>query len=831
MRRPVQTNKIAGLLDGRHGLSSSDVAQRRELYGYNEIVETRPAGWRDVLRDTIKDPMIWFLAATSALFGFVGDYTEALIMAGAMVPLVGMDAFLHRRTQASTQGLSRLLAERATVMRDSIWREVRSIDLVPGDLVTVTPGSSFPADGLIVGGDSLQADESALTGEAFPVGKAVMRVSLPNVAEAPIDGELWGFAGTRLLTGEARVRIVDTGAATVYGEIVRSAVHGAHARTPLQRAITKLVTTLLVAAGALCLALAYIRFRQGHGILDALVSAVTLAVAALPEEFPIVFTFSLGVGIFRLAKRRALVRRAVVVENIGRVTCICTDKTGTLTEGRIRVGHSLPADGVAERELATIASLASRADSGDPLDQAIRELPHVAAAEVERLATYPFTEDRRRETGVFRAPTGGVIVATKGAPETILAVCRLSADEHARWAERVRELGATGRKVIACASQEIAGAAWQGREPGDDYRLTGLLACEDAVRDGVVEAVARATAAGIKVIMITGDHAATACAVAREVGIGGATPRAIEGDRLEDELAQHGSEGLLKVDVIARAVPAQKLRLVQALQADGQIVAVTGDGVNDVPALQAADIGIAMGERGTRSAREVAAIVLLDDNFRTIVSAIREGQQLFRNLRSSFAYLLMIHIPLVATATLIPLAGYPLLYLPIHIVWVELIIHPTALLAFQEINTNARLKPVRERERTGQFFSTRQWIVVVAVGAALTLVVLFGFERSIGAGRNVEHARAMALVTLVIASATLTATLSRLRTMASRTIVAASLASAVIVVQIPLLAEVLHVEPLHLDDWVVATTGGLVPSIVASLFNGRRWNLARTRDA
>ena len=830
MRRPVQTDRIAGASDAEHGLSSSEVEQRRALFGYNEIVETRPTGWRDVLRDTIKDPMIWFLAATSALFGFVGDYTEALIMAGAVVPLVGMDAFLHRRTQASTQGLSSRLAERATVLRDAVWREIRSIDLVPGDLVTVTPGSPFPADGLIVAGDSLQADESALTGEAFPVGKAVLRGGLLTVAEVPIDGKHWGFAGTRLLTGEARVRIVDTGAATVYGEIVRSAVSGAHARTPLQHAIANLVTTLLAAAGALCLALAYIRFRQGHGVLDALVSAVTLAVVALPEEFPIVFTFSLGVGIFRLAKRQALVRRAVVVENIGRVTCICTDKTGTLTEGRIRVGHTLPADGVTEQELTMIASLASRADSGDPLDQAILELPRGEAGELERLATYPFIEDRRRETAVFRAPKGGIIVATKGAPETILSVCRLTADERARWAKRVREFAEAGHKVIACASQEMAADNWDGREPDRDYRLAGFLACEDPVRDGVVEAVGQATVAGIHVIMITGDHTATACTIAREVGIGGATPRAIEGDRLEDELAKNGARGLLKIDVIARAVPAQKLRLVQALQSHGEIVAVTGDGVNDVPALQAADIGIAMGERGTRSAREVGAIVLLDDNFRTIVSAIREGQQLFRNLRSSFAYLLMIHIPLVVTATLIPLAGYPLLYLPIHVVWLELIIHPTALLAFQGINTNARLTPTGERERADRFFSTWQWLVVGAVGAALTIVVLFGYERSLGAGPDVEHARAMALVTLVIASATLTATLSRLRTVAARTIVAASVASALILVQIPLLAELLHVVPLHLDDWGVATAGGVIPGVIASLFNGRGWHLARTCD-
>jgi Ca2+-transporting ATPase len=821
MRRPVETKRIAGLLDDGHGLSSSEVAKRQTLYGYNEIVETRPTGWRDVLENTIKDPMIWFLAATSALFGFVGDYTEALIMAGAMAPIIGMDAFLHRRTQASTEGLSSRLAARATVLRDAAWREVPSIDLVPGDLVTVAAGSSFPADGLLVAGESLQADESTLTGEAFPVGKVVLS-SVPTApAEVPIDGTHWGFAGTRLLTGEARVRIVDTGAATVYGEIVRSAVRGAHARTPLQRTIAKLVTKLLVGAGVLCIALAYIRLRQGHGILDAIVSAVTLAVAALPEEFPIVFTFALGVGVFRLAKRHALVRRAVVVENIGRVTCICTDKTGTLTEGRIRVGHCLAEDGVAERELATIAALASRADSGDPLDQAILELPHGESVDLERLATYPFTEGRRRETAVFRTPTGRIIVATKGAPETILAACQLSAAARARCTDRVRELAEAGHKVIACASLEIASSAWQDREPDSGHRLAGLLACEDPVRDGVVEAVNQATAAGIHVIMITGDHAATASAVAREVGIGGARPRAIEGDRLEDELAKHGSKGLLQIDVIARAIPAQKLRLVQALQADGQIVAVTGDGVNDVPALQAADIGIAMGERGTRSAREVAAIVLLDDNFRTIVSAIREGQQLFRNLRSSFAYLLMIHIPLVATATLIPLAGYPLLYMPIHIVWLELVIHPTALLAFQEQSANAGLQPVRQRERAGQFFGTRQWLVVSAVGAALTLIVLFGHERSIGAGPNVEHARAMALVTLVIASATLAATLSRLRTLAARIIVAASLASAVILVQTPLLADLLHVSSLHLDDWAIATAGALVPCIIASLLNGR----------
>jgi Ca2+-transporting ATPase len=821
MRRVVGKHKIADLWDAARGLSTTEAAERRARYGYNDIVETRPTGWRDVLRDTIKDPMLWFLAGTSALFAIVGNYTEALVMAGAMVPLVGMDAFLHRRTQASTQGLRSRIAEHASVLRDGGWTEVRAIDLVPGDLVRVTPGASVPADGLVVGGKSLQADESALTGESFPVVKTPLRDSLPDTALPLVEGEHWAFAGTRLLTGEARVRIVDTGAATMYGEIVRSAVGGAHARTPLQHAIANLVALLLAAATALCVALAWIRLRQGHGIVDALVSAVTLAVAALPEEFPIVFTFSLGVGIFRLAKRHALVRRAVVVENIGRVTCICTDKTGTLTEGRIRVAHCLPAGGIDEAELVAIAAGASRAETGDPLDLAILDAARGETQRLERLAIFPFTEDRRKETAVFRGPAGGVVVASKGAPETVLPACRLTPDERAFWIERVRELAAGAHKVIACASGEIAADAWVGMEPDCDYRLAGLLAFEDPVRDGVADAVRQAAAAGIRVIMITGDHAATATAVASEVGIGGAAPRTIEGDRLEHQLAENGSDSLPDIDVIARAVPAQKLRLVQALQQRGEIVAVTGDGVNDVPALQAADIGIAMGERGTRSAREAGAIVLLDDNFRTIVSAIREGQQLFRNLRSSFAYLLMVHIPLVATATLIPLAGYPLLYLPIHIVWLELIIHPTALLVFQAPGATGRLRPVRERRRASRFFDAWEWFVVATVGVAVALVVLIGYERSLGAGSSVEHARAMALVTLVIGSVTLAAILSRLRTPIARTVVTASAVSALILVQVPLLARLLHVAPLHADDWAAATAGGLLAGALAGLFAWR----------
>ncbi len=472
---------------------------------------------------------------------------------------------------------------------------------------------------------------------------------------------------------------------------MRSATRGAHTRTPLQSAVANLVMVLIVGAALICLILAWVRLQQGHGLLDALLSAVTLAVAALPEEFPIVLTFFLGVGVYRLAKRQALVRRAVVVENIGRVSCICSDKTGTITEGRLQLTHRSPAADVSAERLLLLAAGASRRETGDPMDAAILDaLPEAPAWEV--VACFPFTEDRKRETGVLRQDQR-LFAAVKGAPEIVLGQCNLAPEERQTWQARIDEFAGSGHKVIACAWRELDGTPWPGGEPDRDFRFAGLLCFEDPVRQGVAEALQVCAQARIHVIMVTGDHRATASAVAREIGLGGPDPLVLDADQMHARLAQGDSSFLREVSVIARAVPSQKVDLVRALQANGEIVAVTGDGVNDVPALQAADIGIAMGERGTRSAREVAAIVLLDDNFRTIVRAIAEGRQVFYNLQLSFQYLLMIHLPLVVTAALIPLAGYPLLYLPIHVVWLELIIHPTALLVFQDLPSDHRLAP------------------------------------------------------------------------------------------------------------------------------------------
>ena len=813
-------SRIEGLVGHAQGLSSAQAAERLSRYGPNDIVETPSSGWRDILRDTARDPMVWFLAATALLFAWVGEITEAWVLASAMLPIAGMDAYLHRRTQATTEGLAGRLASQALVLRDGAAIDVMAMALVPSDLVVVSEGQPFPADGLIVAGENLQVDESALSGESLPVRKRAFAVGDARVTgdDLTVESMHWGAAGTRVLTGVAHLRIIYTGRETLYGQIVRSAQQGRHERTPLQRAIGNLVTVLIVVATIICLALAATRLIQGHGLVDALLSGVTLAIAALPEEFPIVFTFFLGLGVYRLARRQALVRRAVVVENIGRVTCICSDKTGTLTDGRLHLAHTLAVDGVNASELVRIAATAARNESGDPLDLLL--LTHCAPIEGERIATFPFTEDRRREVAIARTLAGALFAAVKGAPEIVFAMTTLDDGRRAVWQQRVDELAAAGHKVIACANRDLD--TWSGGEPDRDYRFAGLLAFEDPVREGVADAVAKAQAADIRVLMVTGDHPSTAAAIARELGIGGAGALVVvEGADLAVMLAGQGPTHLHEVDVIARAVPAQKLDLVRALQLAGEIVAVTGDGVNDVPALQGADVGIAMGERGTRAAREVAAIVLLDDNFRTIVRAIAEGRQLFRNLKLSFAYLLMMHLPLVLTAALIPFAGLPLLYLPIHIVWLELIIHPTALLVFQKLPESDQLEVV-PRPAPLRFFDQREWFIIGAVGVIITLVIIAGYVRGLGVYRDIDHARTVALAALTVASGTLTAGLNGVGSRSTLVALTLTLGSALALVQIEPLARLLHLSPLHLDDWIIAAAGGLIAGAGAALIPRRQ---------
>lgn len=781
----------------REGLTDTQVDGARR-FGVNDILPPASAGWRAVARDTATDPMLWFLLVTAGLSFAVGQAAEGATLLLALLPLLGMDAYLHRRTLASTAGLAGRLAGTAQVRRGGRWQEVPARDLVPGDLVEVAAGTYFPADGVFVDGTGLQVDEATLTGESLPVRKEALRHA--PVGDAAVADVHWAAAGTRLLAGTARVCVVFTGRDTRYGEIAQLASQSRHAATPLQQAIGRLVGALLVVAVLVCLALAGLRLYQGHGWVDAAMSAATLAVAALPEEFPVIYTFFLGMSVFRLAQRQALVRRAVAVENIGRTTAIITDKTGTLTEGVLAVAHWVPADGHDEPFLMQVARRAVRAASADPLDLALRASDVRPASDADVFAAHPFTEARRRETLVRREPDGVHHAYLKGAPETVLPRCGLDDAEQARWQAEVRRLAAAGHKVVAFACRPVDAAA-AAKEPDDGYTLAGFVAFEDPVRPGVRDAVRACMALDMRVLMVTGDHPGTAAAIAREIGLGGGRPRVHsmeEGALPPDALDREG------VHVVARAAPTQKLELVRALQQAGDVVAVTGDGVNDVPALREADVGIAMGQRGSQSAREVSPVVLLDDNFRTIVGAIAEGRRLFQTLRVAFLYLLLIHIPLVVGAAAVPALGMPLLLLPVHVVWLELLIHPTAMLAFQRLG-GMGTPPRATSSRRARFFSLPAWAGIVLLGAAAAGFLVWSYVSALGADHDVGHARAMAMALLVLMSAALAAALSGLQSAASRWITLASAGSALMLIQWPSASAWLHMRPLHLADWLLAS--------------------------
>jgi Ca2+-transporting ATPase len=803
--KKISFENLKGLGGKGQGLSSSQVTAQQARFGKNEITEVAVHPLLELAIDTLKDSMIWFLLGVGIIFIFVGNTGEAIIVFAAILPLVFMDAILHWRTQASTRSLKGGLISKVTVLRNNRSILIDSRELVPGDLLEVKPGLFLPADGILEDASTLQLDESALTGEAFAVHKKSFDRNAFELSENPtvlVDPAMLTYAGTRVLSGTGTMRVLFTGKNTTYGEIVQSVAQLPHERTPLQKSLTQLLRYLIFAAAILCLVLAAVRIYQGHGWLDALLSAATLAIAAFPEEFPVVFTFFLGVGVYRLAKKRALVRRAVSVENIGRVTCICTDKTGTITAGVLQLTHLDAAGGLAEADLLQAAFAASDNNGTDPVDLAICQTAAAKALPVQRRAkTFPFTEVRKRETAVIQNSGGTYTAYLKGAPETVLAMSNFGDEQRKLWNEKTAAWARGGHKVLACARKNL-NSGEVSAEPDSGFEFCGLLAFEDPLRSEVAGAMAYCEKNKIKVIMLTGDHVETALAIAKEAGLGGVAPVVVSAEDNSEKFSEAWlaeNEGFLKgLDVIARCTPLQKLSIVNALKKAGELVAVTGDGVNDVPALKAADIGIAMGERGTRSAKEVASIILVDDNFRTIVGAIMEGRQLFTNLRQSFKYLLLIHMPFVLTAAAIPLMGYPLLYLPVHIVWLELIIHPSALFAFQQSANNS--SAIFNGQKN--FLSRNDLIIILLGGLAFTAVV--GLFYLMGLKTDTGHARSSAMCLLTLWSGGLVAYFSKLKTKAAVAIAVCTFASSVILIQTPFPAKILMLSPLHFTDWLFA---------------------------
>jgi len=776
------------------GLSKAEAVQRLAADGPNAL----PGGQRRTLLsialETVREPMFLLLLAAGTLYLLFGDLQEGLTLFGFVLVTLGLTLYQEGQTERAIEALRDLTSPRALVIRDGQPQRIAGRDVVRGDLLRLNEGDRVPADALLVSADGLRVDESLLTGEAVPVGKlvappGVSSLDAPQTKPLPVrpggDDLPTVYAGTLIVQGHGFARVTATGPLSEIGRIGTALGTVVAERSPLQKQTTKLVRNLALLALALSLALVLVHGLLRGDWLQALLAGIALAMAMLPEEYPVVLTVFPALGARRLSREGVLTRRINAIETLGATTVLCSDKTGTLTENRMTVSH-LVAGGVALDALLDIATLAagelpeafhrlveysilaSMVDPFDPMEKAFHQLGERFLAQTEHLhhdwrlmQTYALSPALRAMSHVWAAPEGGTqVVAAKGAPEAVIELCHLDAAGQSRISAAVDALAAEGLRVLAVAEGRFEGNDWPAAEHDFDFEFVGLLGLSDPLRAQVPGAIAECRAAGIRVVMITGDYPATARAIAHQAGLAGLSASSglaesagevLSGDEMlslsDDTLRQR----MATVAVCARIAPEQKLRIVQALKANGEIVAMTGDGVNDAPALRAAHVGIAMGGRGTDVAREAASLVLLDDDFTAIVRAVRLGRRIFDNLRKSMSYILAVHVPIAGMALLPVLLGWPALLYPMHIAFLELIIDPACSLAFENEPPERDVMQRPPRDADAPLFGGATLWLALLQGLGVLAVVLGSYAWA--DHRLLENeARAFAFATLVVAN-------------------------------------------------------------------------------
>lgn len=739
MKNPVPTHLVENLLDQQYSLSDQKSCKLLGSIGENRLLGPKPRRF-EILMNTLKDPMIWFLVFAASLFFIAGERNEAIVLLVAIFPIIGLDSFLHRRTALSTASLANNLSVNTSVFRNGRLTTIDTTKLVPGDLVMVSMGEYVPADAIILADKHtrLQVDESSLSGEVDPVLKTPLRSIDTLKGEDPlVDHKYWLFAGCRVVSGNALARVIYTGTSTIYGDLIRTAKGEKNEKTILQKSIYSLILRMLAVSLALCIFLAYMRIAQGNSYTDAFMSAAVLALAALPEEFPIVFSFYLGYSIFRLSRHKILVRHAAGVEHMGRVSVVCADKTGTITQGALTLEKIIAAKGYTEEEVLRCARLATQGSSVDPLDLAI--LQKAPGCEFSNaLSVLPFNEKNKYEQISYKVAEKESIIATKGAPEILIQASNLSEIDRQENMAIVSKYAAKGYKLIACMMETQSNT-----DLSLSPQLAGYLCFQDPIKTEVFAAINACKTMGVRVIMVTGDHYQTAINISEKIGIyKKGVHRGLSADENVDWLKVAQDH---KVTVIARALPRDKYNLVRALKAQGDVTAVTGDGVNDILALKAADVSLVMGERGTKGARDIASMVLMDDNFKAIINAMIEGKSLFANLKKSYIYLMTIHFPFVISSALLPALGYPIVFLPIHVVLIEIILHPTSLLCFHKENaTNDQAEQFKSVKKLSHgFFQKRDLVSIVSLGVLSTALICILFDFTL-AHENTLAARSLA---------------------------------------------------------------------------------------
>ena len=748
------------------GLSADEVAARFAAEGPNALPDAKSQSLFAIALSVLREPMFLLLLGCGVLYLALGDLKEALVLLGFVVVMIAITITQERRTERAVEALRDLSSPRALVVRDGKATRIAGRDVVRGDVVVLAEGDRVPADAVLVQCAGLSVDESLLTGESVSVRKRARDDNEDRSASRPGGDDLPDvYSGSLVVKGRCVAEVTAIGALTELGKIGKALSEVETEKAPLAREIARLVRNVAVIGIVLCVVVAVVYGVTRHDWLRGVLAGITLAMAMLPEEFPVVLTVFLAIGAWRMSQRRVLTRRSAAIETLGSASVLCVDKTGTLTENRMTVvelrasGQRIDPKAASDlpetfHALVEYAILASQRDPFDPMEIAILGVgtDHLTGTEHlhdawTMVREYPLSRALLALSQVWTSPDGtDYVIAAKGAPEAIADLCHLDAAASAALDAQVSEMAARGLRVLAVARSRFAQAELPGEQHDFVFDLMGLLGLADPVRAEVPAAVRAATAAGVRVVMITGDYPETALSIARSVGLA-RTEAAMTGPELSagdpDTLAARVGQ----VDVFARVVPEQKLALVRALAAGGAIVAMTGDGVNDAPALKAAHIGIAMGGRGTDVAREAAAIVLVDDDFGSIVAAIALGRRIFDNLRRAMAYIIAVHVPIAGMSLIPVLLGWPIVLHPVHVVFLELVIDPACSIAFEAEPGDPSLMSRPPRPPLEPVVR-RETLAMSLVQGAVALAATCGmFAWTLPRGE--DHARALAFATLV----------------------------------------------------------------------------------
>ena len=752
------------------GLTHEQVKQKQASDGFNELPSSKPKSLFGIALGVIQEPMFMLLVACGSLYLFLGDIQEGLMLMGFVFVIMGIEFYQEKKTEKALDALKDLASPRALVIREGVESRIAGRDVVTDDIMILQEGDRVPADAVVLYSVNLSADESLLTGEPVPVRKAEW-VEGTELSNPGGDDLPFVFSGSMIVQGNGIARVMATGLKTEIGKIGKALNEVKDEPTKLKREMGALVKKLAIIGILLCLVvIAVYTFTRGD-LLKGFLAGITLAMAMLPEEFPVVLTIFLALGAWRISQKHVLTRRPAAVETLGSATVLCTDKTGTLTKNKMTVtrlyngkafmtvdeNSTFPEE---FHEIIEFGILSSQTNPFDPMEKAITLVGEQFLNNTEHLHSdwkmikeYPLSKELLSMSRVFtNTTTQQRTIAAKGAPEAIFDLCHLPEERKLELAKAIEELASCGLRVLGVARDIKDLTELPEIQHDFNFEFLGLIGLSDPIRENVPQAVAECYKAGIRVIMITGDYPATAMNIGKDIGLKNHTS-VITGQQLEEITEEELAVKIKTVNIFARVVPEQKLKIVNALKHNNEIVAMTGDGVNDAPALKAANIGIAMGEKGTDVAREAASLVLMDDNFASIVGAIRMGRRIFDNLQKALGYIFAIHVP-IAGLSLIPVffADLPLILWPVHIVFLELIIDPACSIIFEaeKAEPNVMSRPPQKHDEP--FFGIKKILLSCSQGIGILIIVFVVYLYGLKTGYSESEVRALAFTTLITAN-------------------------------------------------------------------------------